>query len=208
VAKVGRILGYDVPAEGYRELYGEEQLEKYDLIFRTPMIDLGGVELVLDVGCGIGLLREYLRELGFDGLYVGLDILEDRIVEARKNRDHGSDLVLADAHHLPFRDRVFDLTALITVAHLLRIESSLKELERVSRRILIVTILKGLKSSAKLSKIVRELMSNWMIIPLDEPWIKDLVYILVRRGGLRGQPKPISWEEDHLPDVTSPSQDH
>ena len=208
MAKVGRILGYDVPAEGYRELYGEEQLEKYDLIFRTPMIDLGGVELVLDVGCGIGLLREYLRELGFDGLYVGLDILEDRIVEARKNRDHGSDLVLADAHHLPFRDRVFDLTALITVAHLLRIESSLKELERVSRRILIVTILKGLKSSAKLSKIVRELMSNWMIIPLDEPWIKDLVYILVRRGGLRGQPKPISWEEDHLPDVTSPSQDH
>jgi len=208
VEKVGRILGYDVPAEGYRELYGEEQLEKYDLIFRTPMVDLGGVELVLDVGCGIGLLREYLRELGFDGLYIGLDILEDRIVEARKNRDHGSDLVLADAHHLPFRDRVFDLTALITVAHLLRIESSLKELERVSRRILIVTILKGLKSSAKLSKIVRELMSNWMIIPLDEPWIKDLVYILVRRGGLRGQPKPISWEEDHLPDVTSPSQDH
>ena len=181
MAKVGRTLGYDVPAEGYRELYGEEQLEKYDLIFRNSMIDLEDVELVLDVGCGIGLLREYLRELGFDGLYVGLDILEDRIMEARKNRDHGSDLVLADAHHLPFRDRVFDLVALITVAHLLRIESSLRELERVSRRILIVTILKGLKFSADLSKMVVELMSNWMITPLDKPWIKDLVYILVRR---------------------------
>ena len=181
MAKVDRILGYDVPAEGYRELYGEEQLEKYDLIFRNSMMDLGRVELVLDVGCGIGLLKEYLRELGFDGLYIGLDILEDRIMEARKNCDHGSDLVLADAHHLPFRDRVFDLTALITVAHLLRIESSLRELERVSRRILIVTILKGLKSSANLSEIVRRLMSNWTIIPLDKPWIKDLIYILVRR---------------------------
>ena len=183
VAKVGRTLGYDVPAEGYRELYGEEQLEKYDLIFRDSIIDLEDIELVLDVGCGIGLLREYLRELGFDGLYIGLDILEDRIMEAKKNRDHGSDLILADAHHPPFRDRVFDLTALITVAHLLKIESSLRELERVSRRILIVTILKGLKSSANLSKIVRKLMSNWMIIPLDKPWIKDLIYILVRRRG-------------------------
>ncbi len=181
MAKVGRVLGYDVPAEGYRELYGEEQLQKYDLIFRNSMIDLGDVDLILDVGCGIGLLREYLRGLGFDGLYIGLDILEDRIVEARKSRDPGSDLILADAHHLPFRDRVFDLTALITVAHLLRIEGSLRELERVSRRILIVTILKGLKSSANLSEIVRELMSNWTIIPLDKPWIKDLIYILVRR---------------------------
>ena len=81
----------------------------------------------------------------------------------------------------PFRDQGFDLVALITVAHLLRIESSLKELERVSRRILIITILKGLKSSANLSKIIRKLMSNWMIIPLDKPWIKDLIYILVRR---------------------------
>ena len=182
MAKVGRILGYDVPAEGYRELYGEEQLEKYDLIFRNSMIDLGGVELVLDVGCGIGLLREYLRELGFDGLYIGLDILEDRIMEARKNCDHGSDLILADAHHLPFRDQGFDLVALITVAHLLRMESSLKELERVSKRILIITILKGLKFSAtKLSKIIKRLMSNWRVTTLDKPWIKDLVYILVRR---------------------------
>ena len=181
MAKIGRILGYDVPAEGYRELYGEEQLEKYDLIFKNSMIDLGDVDLILDVGCGIGLLREYLRGLGFDGLYIGLDILEDRIVEARKSRDPSSDLILADAHHLPFRDRVFDLTALITVAHLLRIENSLRELDRVSRRILIVTVLKGLKSSANLSKIVRRLMSNWTIIPLDKPWIKDLIYILVRR---------------------------
>ena len=130
MAKVGRTLGYDVPAEGYRELYGEEQLEKYDLIFKNSMIDLRDVELILDVGCGIGLLREYLRGLGFDGLYIGLDILEDRIMEARKSRDPSSDLILADAHHLPFRDRVFDLTALITVAHLLRIEGSLRELER------------------------------------------------------------------------------
>jgi len=181
VAKIGRVLGYDVPAEGYRELYGEEQLEKYDLIFKNSMIDLRDVDLILDVGCGIGLLREYLRGLGFDGLYIGLDILEDRIVEARKSRDSSSDLVLADAHHLPFRDRVFDLTALITVAHLLRIEGSLRELERVSRRVLIVTILKGLKSSADLSMVVRKLMSNWRIIPLDKPWIKDLIYILVRR---------------------------
>ncbi|OYT66776.1 MAG: hypothetical protein B6U65_04845 [Candidatus Wolframiiraptor sp. EX4484-121] len=67
------------------------------------------------------------------------------------------------------------------MAHLLRIESSLRELERVSRRILIVTILKGLTFSADLSKMVMELISDWMIIPLDKPWIKDLVYILVRR---------------------------
>ena len=182
MAKTGRVSGYDVPAEGYRELYGEEQLQKYDLIFRNSTIDLENVERVLDVGCGIGLLREYLRELGFDGLYIGLDILEDRIMEAKKNRDRNSDLILADAHHLPFRDRSFDLIALITVAHLLKIEESLKELKRASKRILIITILKGIDFSAKLFKIVKELMSGWMVTSLDKPWIKDLICISIRQG--------------------------
>ena len=182
MAEIGRVLGYDVPAEGYRELYGEEQLQKYDLIFRNSTIDLENVEIVLDVGCGIGLLREYLRELGFDGFYIGLDILEDRVMEAKKNKDHNSDLILADAHHLPFRDRSFDLIVLITVAHLLKIEESLKELKRASKRILIITILKGISFSAKLFKIVKELMSGWTVTSLDKPWIKDLICISIRRG--------------------------
>jgi len=174
-------LGYDVPAEGYRELYGEEQLQKYDLIFTNSIIDLEGVEIILDVGCGIGLLREYLRKLGFDGFYIGLDILEDRIMEAKRGEDHFSDLILADAHHLPFRDKSFDLVALITVAHLLRIEESLKELKRVSKKVLIITILKGLEFSAKLFKIVKKLMSNWIVAFLDRPWIKDAICISIRR---------------------------
>lgn len=182
VARTGRVLGYDVPAEGYRELYGEEQWQKYDLIFRNSMIDVEELRMVLDVGCGIGLLREYLRELGFDGFYIGLDILEDRIMEAKKDEDHNSDLILADAHHLPFRDRSFDLVALITVAHLLKIEDSLEELKRVSKKILIITVLKGIKFSAKLFKTIKELMSDWMAITLNKPWIKDIIYISIRRG--------------------------
>ena len=145
------------------------------------MIDLQNIEMVLDVGCGIGLLREYLRELGFDGFYIGLDILEDRIMEAKKDQDHNSDLILADAHHLPFRDRAFDLVALITVIHLLRVEESLEELKRVTKRVLIITILKGLKFSVKLFKTIKELMSEWMTISLDKPWIKDLICISSRR---------------------------
>ena len=72
MAKIGRVLGYDVPAEGYRELYGEEQLEKYDLIFKNSMIDLGDVELVLDVGCGNGRLLNRMQRSGFHNL-MGVD---------------------------------------------------------------------------------------------------------------------------------------
>lgn len=196
-----RTLFYDVPAEGYRELYGEEQLKKYGAVFRG--LNLDRVDKVLDIGCGIALLRDYLRSLEFRGLYVGLDLLEDRLREARKELDVGSDLVLADAHHLPFRGKSFNLTIMVTVIHLLDIERALSELERVSRDASILTLLKKrIELEEKILKGLARRFSGWRLKVLEELGIKDRAYLLWR------EPKLISREQDHFPDIASPSQDH
>ena len=72
---------------------------------------------LLDIGCGLGLLGQYLREHGFRGEYHGLDIDARKIEEAHRAA-HGNGLALdfaaASAEALPaFRGDV----ALLDVLH-------------------------------------------------------------------------------------------
>jgi 2-polyprenyl-3-methyl-5-hydroxy-6-metoxy-1,4-benzoquinol methylase len=73
---------------------------------------------LLDVGCGLGLLGQYLREHGFAGSYLGVDLDTRKIVEAKAAAQSGLDLEFAagSATSLPeFRGDV----ALIDVLHYL-----------------------------------------------------------------------------------------
>src|SRR5438105_12863024 len=75
-----------------------------------------GCRTILDVGIGTGRFAEYLSNSGFGvrGTYVSPSMMaEDREKGVRN-------LVQADAHHLPFRDRVFDGGIMVHVLHLLR----------------------------------------------------------------------------------------
>ena len=78
-----------------------------DIIDRLPP-----GSLVLEVGCGGGQMREFLRAKGLR--YVGIDISKSR-VDADLQSKGGPD-VLCDAHFLPFSDQSFDLiyTAAVT----------------------------------------------------------------------------------------------
>lgn len=54
---------------------------------------------VLDVGCGLGLLGFYLRECGFRGAYLGVDLDGAKIAEARRvAQAHYPDLVFEDGN--------------------------------------------------------------------------------------------------------------
>jgi len=69
---------------------------------------------VLDFGCGVGLLDEYLcYEFG---MLVGLDVSETAVVKAAdRNRD--ARYAVCDGASIPFGDGVFDLVFAVCVLH-------------------------------------------------------------------------------------------
>ena len=113
----------------YDDRYRLEQAAKYDEIFRrvTPSID----DIVLDDGCGTGLLLERLEShaAGVDLSHGLLSTAYSRL----KNRGR-THLIQADADQLPFRDRIFDKVFAVTlIQNAPDPEHALMELRRVAR---------------------------------------------------------------------------
>jgi len=82
---------------------------------------------VLDVGCGMGHIVQYLADAGF--VVSGLDIVDLRLADVS--------LVVGDASKLPFRSGSFDYLCLCTVLHHIPGEKHhaiLREAGRVARR--------------------------------------------------------------------------
>ena len=136
---------YGVTAPPYDELYLEEQVEKYAVALSRHRPE--GV--VLDAGCGTGLLIEYMLATGMlEGVavYVGLDLTPEMLERAvPRLRSSGvlGELVEGDLEYLPFRDSAFTLAYSFTVVDLLsRPERGLEELCRVSRRGVVYSLLK------------------------------------------------------------------
>lgn len=184
---------YDVPAEGYDELYGEEQIAKYATAFKSLSQSPGELQIVLDVGCATGLLAKFLKQFGFNHIYVGIDLDADRLRIANNRSSHVM-VVQADAHALPVRSGVADLTTCFTVIHLLDFERAIRELARVSRGIIIITLLKKrLELKPAVLRLIRENLREWNLksLPVAET-IKDELYVLVKQSGKRAFKATIS----------------
>ena len=135
-------LDYDTLSSCYDELYGEEQLDKYGWVVRAAGPRLG---ILLDAGCGTALLLDYLRRENLEyTFYVGVDISIGMLKKAKTRKDCLSDLVQADIHKLPFREKSYDTTISVTVIHHLEHTKALSELRRVTRSMLIVTLHRSL----------------------------------------------------------------
>jgi ubiquinone/menaquinone biosynthesis C-methylase UbiE len=130
--KLDTMEHYNALAKAYDILYGQEQKMKIDFILKN--LDFKNSRKILDVGCGTCILFENVYDEG--KIFVGLDISEKILREGwRKFRDKTNlFLVLADAEHLPFRDKVFDTIFAITlIQNLPNPIRSLKEIKRVSK---------------------------------------------------------------------------
>ena len=96
----------------------------------------------LDVGCAEGYYLKLLTTtFSFENVKgVGLDIAKNYLLKAKKEAPE-SLLVLADAHALPFRENCFDLVLCSEVfEHLLNPKEAFKELVRVSRKYILISV--------------------------------------------------------------------
>ncbi|SDB18010.1 Methyltransferase domain-containing protein [Desulfonatronum thiosulfatophilum] len=95
---------------------------------------------LLEVGCGPGRFLQFFWESGFD--VTGLDASPAMLELARERLEHRADLHLGQAEHLPFRDKEFDVVALLTLLEFCSDpDQVISEALRVARKAILVTFL-------------------------------------------------------------------
>lgn len=134
---------YDSTAHIYTKRYAEEQTAKIEAAVKRIRIEK--TSLVLDVGCGTGLLFNYTT--GDGEATVGLDISGKILLQAKKSAEKMEDLhlILADADYIPMKDKIFSHVFAITLLQNMPDPSrTLREIKRVAKEnsFLIVTGLK------------------------------------------------------------------
>jgi ubiquinone/menaquinone biosynthesis C-methylase UbiE len=96
-----------------------------------------GCRAILDVGIGTGRFAEYFNDSGFN--IVGVDLSLSMMAKAREKRLR--DLVQADAHQLPFRDKAFDGAIMVHVLHLVRDwVQVVSEIGRVTGKVIVAEV--------------------------------------------------------------------
>lgn len=121
---------YDLTADIYDARYKNIQFEKFKILLRD--ISLSGK--LLDLGCGTGLLSEFLNAQLF-----GTDLSFKML---KKAKQRGEIVVQGDLEHLPFKDKAFNnvlsFTALQNTQHT---EKVLDELKRIAKDKIVLTYL-------------------------------------------------------------------
>ena len=168
---------YDASARVYDLQYGQEQRMKME--FALKVLHLKPESSILDVGCGTGLLFEYLSDKV--KISVGVDISKNILMEAkRKLKGEDVFLIRADADYLPFPNEIFDVVFAITLLQNMPSPSmTLREMRRVAklRASILVT---GLKKSFGFEEF-RKLLKGFS---LEKVWnLEDLKdYVALLRG--------------------------
>lgn len=107
------------------------------LLFQIKDLD---IESVLDVGCGEGFTLNKLQEEGIGKKWEGIDFSEEAIKIGKKLYP-SLDLHKGDISNLEYKNSSFDLVCCAEVLeHLKEPEDGLKELLRVSKKYLILSV--------------------------------------------------------------------
>ena len=121
---------YNHIADGYNELYLEEQSNKLSIIKNNIKINKN--TKILDVGCGNGISSQ------FDCKVIGVD---PSVGLLKQNNKNGK--LLGVAEMLPFKNSSFDYVISITSIHNFKnIKKSIHEIKRVGKENFVFSVLK------------------------------------------------------------------
>ena len=180
-------LQYDTEADGYDELYSQEQNKKYDIAI-DHISAFSAIERTLDSGCGTGIFLE--RVASSVEFAVGIDFSSRALQEARVrlNRVPNVDLVCADFDYLPFAtgtfSHIFMFTALPAQAHWsLALREALRALTDTGTLVLSVP-----KAEISAENLLANLTMNGLEERklIDQEETPDYVFIGEKANGIAG----------------------
>jgi len=131
---VDSVYKYDVTSKSYDQLYRDEQFEKYRYILINKKLLPRGV--VADIGCGTGLLIEFIKNNMID-YYDKYFCIEPstgmlNILYSKNIIDHRIIVIQGYGEHLPLHDKIIDTIYLFTVWDNVKDkEKLLREIDRV-----------------------------------------------------------------------------
>lgn len=113
---------FDLFAETYDRWYDTAEGAMYDRLEKKAVAELQSENThgkkLLDVGCGTGHWSRYFSQLGFT--VTGVDISPEMVRVAVGKDINRASFQIADAHHLPFEDGMFDVSVAITTLEFVR----------------------------------------------------------------------------------------
>lgn len=148
---------YDLTAHIYDMRYAEEQTAKIEAAMENISVEREST--VLDVGCGTGLLLNYVANKA--GAIVGLDISRKILLQARERGKNFSNvhLILADADNMPLKEGIFSLLFAVTlIQNMPNPFKVLNEVKRVTKENAIMVIT-GLKKKFYI-EVFKKLLQN------------------------------------------------
>jgi ubiquinone/menaquinone biosynthesis C-methylase UbiE len=149
---------YDLTAHIYDIRYAEEQRAKIEAAMESINMEKQG--LVLDVGCGTGLLFEYVSHKA--KAIVGLDISRRILLHAKKFPN--VHLVLADADNMPLKGDIFgSVFALTLIQNTPSPVKTLNEIKRVAKGNVVIVI-SGLKKKFPVKTFTRLLHDAGLVV--------------------------------------------
>ncbi|MEM0232665.1 MAG: class I SAM-dependent methyltransferase [Candidatus Nezhaarchaeales archaeon] len=153
-ARIRRL--YNLTSEFYDELYGYEQEKKSTFVLN--FLGNSKFNVILDAGCGTGLITEKLQDKG--AFIVGVDFSKGMLHRAKEKLSKviKMDFVLSDIEYLPFRSKSFDLVLSITVLQNCNPLRAFKSLSRVLSNdgVMILSYFKRSKEVKKLEAKLKD----------------------------------------------------
>jgi len=129
---------YEMEATFKSFLPEEDPSESHRVRFAQELIPKRDIRAAVDVGCGNGYLCSQLKKKISE--VSGIDLSKTRIDSAKK-RYPGIEFVQGSIYDLPYEDNSRDLvTAVETIEHLENPVAAIKEMRRVSKKYVVITV--------------------------------------------------------------------
>lgn len=170
---------YDRSAEQYDEKFRTVQYEKFSSLI-LPYKSFLEQKTLIDIGCGTGLLFEFLNGEGIKHSGLGIDLSRNMLLVAQDKRQ--GTFVQADMYKLPVKNASADVVASFTAINIFpdAVDLILAETGRVLKTggMLILSVLK----SGFNDVILSEILEHDFKIEIQKPAGQDIGLICVKKS--------------------------